>query len=400
MSLSDLPRAARTGAACAGASVDAVAAYLDAASGAPLHPVAREALLAALDDGWADPARLYTAGRRARLLLDSAREAVAALLGARPDEVSFAANGIQARHAAVLGSVAGRPAAERGIVHSAVEHSAVLQAVAQHVAAGGTATSIGVDRVARVDVDALLAAARSNGTGVVALQSANHEVGTNQPVAAVADRLEGATLVVDAAHTVGHADLPIGWDVLAADARLWGGPTVGILAVRTGRRWRSPYPEDEAEGGRIPGGTDIPSIVAAAASLRAVEASRADDAARQRALIDRIRATVAQTVPDVEVLGDPVDRLPHIVTFSCLYVDGEALLTALDRRGFAVSSGSSCTSSALEPSHVLVAMGALTSGNVRVSVHRDTTDAEVDEFLAVLPGVVAEVRDELGAAGL
>jgi len=109
---------------------------------------------------------------------------------------------------------------------------------------------------------------------------------------------------------------------------------------------------------------------------------------------------VAATVPDVEVVGDPVDRLPHLVTFSCLYVDGEALLTALDRRGFAVSSGSSCTSSTLEPSHVLVAMGALTSGNVRVSLHHATTEAEVDEFLRVLPPTVAEVRAELGAEGL
>jgi cysteine desulfurase len=102
----------------------------------------------------------------------------------------------------------------------------------------------------------------------------------------------------------------------------------------------------------------------------------------------------------VEVVGDPVQRLPHIVTFSCLYADGEALLSGLDRRGFAVSSGSSCTSSMLTPSHVLVAMGALTSGNLRVSLSHATTEAEVDEFLAVLPGVVAEVRAELGAAGL
>jgi cysteine desulfurase len=102
----------------------------------------------------------------------------------------------------------------------------------------------------------------------------------------------------------------------------------------------------------------------------------------------------------VQILGDPVDRLPHIVTFSCLYADGEALLTGLDRHGISVSSGSSCTSSTLAPSHVLVAMGALTSGNIRVSLHDGSTDADVDHFLAVLPGVVAQVRAELGAAGL
>jgi cysteine desulfurase len=145
---------------------------------------------------------------------------------------------------------------------------------------------------------------------------------------------------------------------------------------------------------------DVPGAVAAAAALRAVLAERDAQASRQSGLVERIRRTVADTVPDVAILGDPDDRLPHIVTFSCLYVDGEALLAGLDRRGFAVSSGSSCSSSTLEPSHVLVAMGALTSGNVRVSLHRDITEAEVDEFLAVLPAVVAEVRAELGAAGL
>ncbi len=371
-------------------------AFLDAAAGAPLHPVAREALLAALDAGWADPARRYGAGRRARLLLDAARESVAEGLGARPDEVSFIANGTQALHAAVLGALTGNRRAGPGFVHTAVEHSAVLHAGQAH----GTATPVAVDRLGRVDPDAFVAAARGDGVAAAALQAANHEVGTRQPVPEVAGRIGAVPLVVDGTQTVGHAALPGGWSVLAADARTWGGPTLGVLAVRTGVRWRSPYPEDEREAGRVPGVPNLPAIVAAAASLRAVLADRDEHAVRHAALVDRIRRVVAATVPDVDVVGDPDDRLPHIVTFSCLYVDGEALLTGLDRRGFAVSSGSSCTSSTLEPSHVLVAMGALTSGNVRVSLHRGTTKAEVDEFLTVLPGVVADVRGELGAAGL
>src|SRR4051794_14594153 len=367
--------------------------YLDAAAGAPLHPVARAALLAALDDGWADPGRLYGAGRRARLLLDAARESMADSLGVRPDEVSFAANATQALHGAVLGTMAGNARAGTGFAHSAVEHSAVLHAAAQ----GGPAVAVPVDALGRVDADEFAAAAAAPGVVGAALQAANHEVGTRQPVAEVADRIGGRSLVVDATQTVGRAALPTGWGVLVADARSWGGPTLGVLVVGTGTRWRSPYPEDDREGGRIPGPPDVPAIVAAAASLRAVLERRDGEAARQSALVDRIRTTVAATVADVEVLGDPANRLPHVVTFSCLYVDGEALLTALDRRGFAVSSGSSCTSSTLQPSHVLVAMGALTSGNVRVSVHAGTTDADIDTFLAVLPGVVAEVRAELAA---
>jgi cysteine desulfurase len=368
---------------------------LDAAAGAPLHPVARDALAAALADGWADPGRLYGAGRRARLLLDAARETIAEALGARTEEISFAPNGTVALQAAVLGTLAGNQRAG-GFVHSAVEHSAVLHAVAT----AQRAVSLPVDRYGRIEADAFIAAATADGTAGAALQVANHEVGTTQPLTEIADRMPGVPLVVDATQAVGHLPIPDCWSVLAADARLWGGPALGVLAVRSGTRWRSPYPEDEHEYGRFPGVPDVPAAVAAAAALRAVLAERDTLAEKHAELIDRIRRTVVTTVPDVEVLGDPHDRLPHIVTFSCLYVSGEALLSALDRRGFAVSSGSSCTSSTLAPSHVLVAMGALTSGNIRVSLHAGTTEAEVAEFLAVLPDAVAEVRAELGAAGL
>jgi cysteine desulfurase len=361
--------------------------YLDAASGAPLHPVAREALSASLDDGWADPDRLYGAGRRARLLLDAARGSLADSLGVRPDEISFVANATQAMHAAVLGTLSGNRGS--AFVHSAVEHSAVL-----HAATTADPVSIGVDALGRVDAEAFAAACRAPGVAAAALQAANHEVGTRQPAVDVP-----VPLVVDVTQTVGHADLPESWSVLAADARTWGGPTLGVLVVRTGVRWRSPYPYDEREGGRVPGVPNLPPIVAAAASLRAVMQMRDAVAARHRAQVERIRRAVA-ALPDVEVLGDPQDRLPHIVTFSCLYVSGEALLTALDRRGFAVSSGSSCTASTLEPSHVLVAMGALTSGNIRVSLHDGVTDADVDAFLDALPAALAEVRAELGATGL
>lgn len=371
-------------------------AYLDAASGAPLHPLARRALEASLDDGWADPARLHGAGRRARLLLDAARESAADTLQVRPDELSFVANGTQALHAAVLGTVRGNERHGSTVVHSAVEHSAVLQAAA----AAGRAVSIGVDKFGRVDADAFAAATRHAGVVAAALQAANHEVGTVQPVTAVAAAVAPVALVVDATQIIGHSPVPDGWSVLAGDARMWGGPALGVLVVRTGVRWRSPYPADEAEAGRVPGIPAVPSTVAAAAALRAVAAERDSSAERQRALVDRLRAEVPARITDIDLVGDPIDRLPHIVTFSCLYADGESLLRGLDRRGFAVTSGSSCTSSTIEPSHVLVAMGALTSGNLRVSLHRDTTADEIEQFLAVLPAVVAEVRAELGADGL
>ncbi|MDM4720068.1 aminotransferase class V-fold PLP-dependent enzyme [Micromonospora sp. WMMA1363] len=377
--------------------------YLDAATAAPLHPVARQALLAALDDGWADPARLYTQARRARLLLDAAREATAATLGVRPDELSFTPSGTTAVHAAVLGGLTGRRRVGAGLVHSVIEHSAVLHAAEKHAAGGGTTTPVPVDRLGRIDLDAWSEAVHAPGVALAVLIAASHEVGTVQPVAeaAAACADAGVPLAVDAAQVVGRAPVPAGWSVLTASAHKWGGPPgVGLLVVRKGTRWVSPWPADDRESGRTPGAVNLPGVVAAAASLRAAATDAAAEAARLAPLVDRIRARVAAEVPDVEVVGDPERRLPHLVTFSCLYVDGEALLHALDRRGFAVSSGSSCTSSTLRPSHVLEAMGVLSHGNVRISLHRETTEADVERFLAELPGIVAGLRADAGVVGL
>ncbi len=265
--------------------------YLDAASSAPLHPAAREALLASLDDGWADPARLYSEARRARQLLDAAREAVASVIAARADEVVFCASGTQAVHLAVLGGLAGRRRAGNALVHSAVEHSSVLHAAERHVAAGGTAVPVGVDRDGVVDLTAFAAAAQAPGTALAALMSANHEVGTVQPVEAAADACGEVPLLVDAAQSVGRVPLPTGWSLLTASAHKWGGPPgVGVLAVRKGTRWASPLPADEREQGKVPGFGNLPAVVAAAASLRAVAAEAEQEAARLGALVDRIRA--------------------------------------------------------------------------------------------------------------
>ena len=209
-------------------------------------------------------------------------------------------------------------------------------------------------------------------------------------------------LHVDAAQTVGRLPLD-GWDLLSASARKWGGPTgVGVLAVRTGVRWRSPLPEDEHESGRFPGPVPLPLVVAAAAALRARTSAQAKDAERLAALTQRIRDELPVRIRDVDVLGpaDAADRVPHIVAFSCLYVAGEALATELDRAGFSVSSGSSCSSSALTPSHVLAAMGALTHGNVRLSLADDADESDVQRLLDVLPPIVAELRSRAGAADL
>jgi cysteine desulfurase len=373
--------------------------YFDAASTAPLHPVARQALLAALDEGWADPARLYREGRRARMLLDAARETVAESVGCRADELTFTSSGTRAVHSGIEGALAGRRRVGRHLIVSAVEHSSVLHSAEGHEAGGGAVTQVPVGRGGAVTAASYEAALRPD-TALACLQSANHEVGTEQPVAEVAEvcRARGVPLLVDAAQSLGWGRVVGDWSLLAASAHKWGGPSgVGLLAVRKGVRFAAQGPVDERESGRAAGFENIPAIVAAAASLRAVRAEAAAEAVRLRELTQRIRARVPELVPDVEVAGEPERRLPGIVTFSCLYVDGETLLHELDREGFSVSSGSSCTSSTLTPSHVLKAMGVLSEGNVRVSLPFGTPEADVERFLSVLPGAVAAVREKLGA---
>ncbi|MGZ6870018.1 MAG: cysteine desulfurase family protein, partial [Frankiaceae bacterium] len=319
--------------------------YLDAASGERLHPAARAALLVALDQGWADPSRLYRAARQARLLLDAARETVASVLGARPDEVSFPTSGTAAAHLAILGGLAARARAGRRLVTTAVEHSCVLAAAETHETSGGLVTRVEVDRNGRVDLDAFQAVLRGPGVALASVQSANHEVGTQQPLGAVSRAClrAGVPLHIDAAQSVGRVPLrcdDTGAALLSASAHKWGGPAgVGVLVVRTGTRWRSPLPFDERERGRVPGFETVPAIVAAAAALAARAQEMAAEAPRLGGLAQRLREEVPRRIRDVAVIGDPdpVGRLPHIVTFSFLYVDGEALLGELDRAGIAAS---------------------------------------------------------------
>lgn len=388
---------------------DARRVVLDAGGRAPVLPAARDAFLAALDEGWSDPRRLHTEGRRARALLDGAREAVAALVGARTEEVDLAPSHTAALHGAVLTVARGRRRTGSAVVASAVERRAVLDAAAASVGgpgatAGGGLVEVGVDRAGRLDVDAFAAAVARPGVALAAVQHANGEVGALQPVAAAhaAARGAGVPLLVDAGSSFGHAPVGPEWDVLTLDPGDVGAlPGVAVLVTRAGVR-RSPVPPAGAgdDDRWYPGGVSVPAALAAAVALQTAAARMAAGPDPRHALVERLRARVAAEVPEVDVAGPATDRLPHVLTFSCLYVDGEAVVTALDRAGFAVASGSACTSATEEPSHVLAAMGALTQGNVRLSLPVGTTAADVDRFCAALPGVVAAIRRDAGLTDL
>jgi cysteine desulfurase len=368
--------------------------YLDAASTTPLHPRARAALLAAVD-GFGDPSRLYARGRRARLLLDRSREQLAAAVGARPEEVVLTSGGTEAANLAVTG-LARAVGHRRHLVVSAVEHTAVLAPARRLAAEGFEVTEVGVDRTGRVDPAELAAEVRDD-TLLVCVQHANHEVGTVQPVREAAEvaHERGALLLVDACQTVGRLPVDmaaLGADLLAASGhKCYGPPGTGLLVAGGRTRLLPVLLGDERERRRRAGMENLPGAAAMAAAVAARVAEAPAEHDRLARLGERVRAGVA-AIPEVVVHGHPTQRLPQLVAFSVLYVEGEALLLLLDAEGIAVHSGSSCTADSQEPSHVLAAMGAITHGSLRVSLLRDATDAEVDRLLAVLPAAVAELR--------
>ena len=358
--------------------------FLDALGGQPLLPNTRQALQVAAADAWADPTAVHHPGRRAALLLDAARSSIATSLSqcsagpaVRPEDIWFAPS-VEAARGHALADARGP------LALGSVEVAALLDVADQRPGS----IVLPVDSCARVDSTAL---AQEAGAGrAVCLQVANAEVGTIQPRGSLGGL---SPVLADATQCIGRITLPSEWTTLWASARDWGGPAgVGILVVRAG------HPRPSAAAGAWLGGfPNVPAAVAAATALEVLLPHVAAEHDRARDMVDGIRERVAESVPDVEILGDPSSRLPHIVTFSVLYASGEALATALDRHGFTVASGSACAADHQRPSHVLTAMGAFTGGNIRISLPYGCTQATVDDFLALLPTVVADLRKEAGA---
>ncbi len=363
--------------------------YLDHASTSPTRPEAVAAMVEHLGAAGGDPGRIHAEGLAARVAVESAREQVAALLGARPRSVVFTSGATEAIAAACWGG------AERGghQVLAAVEHSAVRRSAE----ALGEVTVVGVDARGRIDADELLGAIRPE-TGLVHLQWGNHEVATLQPVAEVAAacRERGVLLHVDAAQAAGHVPIAfdeLGLDLLSVSAHKLGGPPgVGALLVRRGLRLRPLLLGGDQERARRAGLEPVAAIAGFGAAADALAGGAHDvEATAQRALTDRILDGLA-ALDGVQPYGDVARRLPHLV---CLGVDGvepQAVLLGLDRIGVAAHSGSACSSESLEPSPVLEAMGVDAHHSLRLSVGWSSTVADVDAALDALPQILSSLR--------
>ncbi len=371
--------------------------YLDHASTTPIRPEAHAAMAEWAQHGVvADPGRVHTEGRMVRVALEEAREQVAGLFGVRARQVVFTSGATESVNAAVWGATA----SERGpIALAGVEHSAVRAASAR----AGPVVPIAVDGLGRlVDVDDALRRCRARygrDPVLVHCQWANHEVGTVQPVSDVVERCRtpGTLVHVDAAAAAGH--LPIDLGEVAADLvsvsahKLGGPPGIGALIVRRGLLLAPLLVGGDQERARRAGLENVTAAIgfgAAAAALGAPGALEAE-AARARSSTDRL-AKAATDVESVHLLGDPTDRLPHIVCLSVEGVEAEPVLLGLDQAGIAAHSGSSCSSEALEPSPVLEAMGVDAERSLRLSVGWPTADTDVDAFASSFGPVVEALR--------
>ena len=372
--------------------------YLDHAATTPLRAEAREAMLPFLDGRFGNPSSVHRFGREARAALEDARARLAAVIGAQPAEVYFTRAGTESDNLAVLG----RARASRGspVVCSAVEHKAVLGAAHAAEAEGATVRVIPVDADGVIDLDAMEAAFAA-WPAVASLMWANNETGALQPVAAAAALCErnGVAFHSDAVQALGKVRVRVDEvpaDLLSFSAHKLGGPKgIGALFARRGTHLTPLIHGGGQERGLRPGTEDVAGAVAFAVAAEMAEAERETAMARLGALRDRLQAELAARVPDLRVNAGGAPRLATILNVSVPGADPEALLAALDLEGIAASSGSACSSGAVQPSHVLTAMGLapeVAGPSVRFSLGWTTTDAEIGRAIEVFPAVVERVR--------
>ena len=374
--------------------------YLDHAATTPVDPEVAEAMTRVLRETHGNPSSIYAEGRAARALVDGAREQVADAIGAHPSEVVFTSGGTEADNLALRGRLKVEDGRD-GLVTSAIEHHAVID-TARDLAAHGQArlSVIGVDRHGLVDPEAIREAVDEQ-TSLVSVMHANNEIGTIEPIEAIGEicRERGVTFHSDAVQSVGALafdvrKIPV--DLVSINAHKFYGPKgVGALYVRRGTRIATTQTGGGQEKGRRTGTENVAGVVGLGVAMRIARERQTSESGRQSRLRDRIIAGVTGRIEDAVLTGHPTRRLPTNASFCIAGTEGESLIVGLDLEGFAVSSGSACTSGETEPSAVLLALGLdreLAKGSLRVTVGRETTEAAVDSFLAALARVVGRLR--------
>jgi len=373
--------------------------YFDYAATTPLHPDALAAMMPYLTENFANPSSVYTSARESRKAIDKARQTVAEAINANPNEIFFTSSGTEADNWIIKGSLEGKKNCH--IVTSAVEHHAIYYTCRHLEKLGHDVTYVPVDKDGFVSPDDVKMAIRPD-TALVSIIMANNEVGTIQPMKEIGQitRTFGVPLHTDAVQAVGH--IPVDVNELSVDSlslsahKFYGPKGVGALYIRKGTQLAPLFQGGAQEKGRRPGTENVAGIMGLATALEMSAKAVSYEQPRLTDLRDKLINEILASIPHAHLNGPRKDRLPGNVNVSFRFIEGESLLLHLDMQGCQASTGSACSSGALEPSHVLTAMGIsheLTNGAIRFTLGRDTTQADIDSLLVMLKKSVKRLRE-------
>lgn len=374
--------------------------YMDNNATTSVAPEVLESMLPYFKDLYGNASSIHTFGGQVGSALVKAKEQMAALLGAHPDEILFTSCGTESDNTAILSALSSQPE-KRHIITTRIEHPGVL-ALCHHLerSKGYEVTYLGVDFKGRLDMDEYAAALRKE-TAIVSVMFANNEVGNVYPIQKMAEmaKEKGVLFHTDAVQAVGKipmnmATLPV--DFLALSGHKLHAPKgIGVLYIRKGTRFRPFLRGGHQERGRRAGTENVPYIVGMGTAAELAGKHLPEENTKVTPLRDALEQGLVNSISDTVVNGDRDNRLPNTSSIAFKYIEGEAILLMLDRLGICASSGSACTSGSLEPSHVLRAMGVpftYAHGSIRLSLSRYNTQEEVDFVLREFPPVVEKLR--------
>ncbi|MCU0723118.1 MAG: cysteine desulfurase NifS [Planctomycetes bacterium] len=373
--------------------------YLDNNATAATSPEVVEAMAPFWTERYGNPSSAHSFGGNVRREVEAAREKVASLLCARPEEIVFTAGGSESDNAAIRGAMEVLEGRKRHLVTTRVEHPAVLSVSQYLERRGASVTRLPVDGSGALDLD-LLEKSITPQTALVSAMWANNETGVLFPVDRIAElcRARGVLFHTDAVQAAGKVPIDLGKlpiDLLSLSGHKLHGPKgVGVLYVRKGTRLSPFILGGHQEGGRRAGTENVPAIVGLGVACRLAAGHLDEDGSRVRALRDRLESRILASCPGAFVNG--ANRLPNTLNVSFEFIEGESVLLMLDEVGVCASSGSACTSGSLEPSHVMRAMGVpftRAHGSIRFSLSRYTTQEEIDYVADRLPPIVKRLRE-------
>lgn len=374
--------------------------YLDYAATTPTHPLVLKAMLPWFTDGFGNPSSIHSFGQEAKGAIEEAREKVARLIGAKSDEIVFTGSGTEADNFAIKGVAYAKEHEGKHIITTAIEHHAVIETCKFLEKRGFKLTYLSVDRDGLVDLGEVKKAITDE-TILISVMHANNEIGTIEPIQEIARIAKDTEICfhTDAVQTVGH--LPVDVDELKVDlvsisAHKFCGPKgVGALYIRKGTRIVPFMNGGEQEHGRRASTQNVPGIVGFGKACQLAQQEMGQEKERLETLRDKLINGILNRIDHVHLNGHPTQRLPNNVNISLEFVEGESILLNLDLMGIAASTGSACSSSVLEASHVLLALGLpheSAHSSLRFSLGQETTEKDVDYVLEKLPQIVKKLR--------